>query len=178
MKMYGNPIPPEKATGALKELYDEIAQKFCAVAVHFQLHATYALEDMKCFMDPMKMTRDHPEIPLIWFALLRLYVASKEQYPYCIALNTRMLHTLEVDDEKIAVYLEDVSNAPLEKPLVLLLEKALKSIYDSHHFNESDFEALYEAGFSDKTLYEVIVYATQFSGIAKRLNTYLVKEQG
>jgi len=35
---------------------------------------------------------------------------------------------------------------------------------------------LHGAGYSDKTIDEIIVYATGFSGIAKRLNTYLVKE--
>lgn len=175
MTMYGNAAPPEEATGALKTLYDEIAQKFGVVAPHMRLHATYALDDMKCFIAPMKMTRNHPTIPLAWFALLRLYIATKEQYPYCIELNTHMLHTLDIDDEMIGAFLDDIYTAPLDRPLLLLLEKSLKSIYDSHHFDKKDFSQLYDAGFTDKVIYEMVVYATNFSGIAKRLNTYLVK---
>ena len=176
MKFYANPISPQDASGELKELYNEIEEMFGKVPLHIQLHATYAFEDMKCFIEPMKMTRNHPEIPLEWFALMRLYVAKKDNYPYCISLNTKMLNNLGVNNNTIEAFLQDINKAPLSKELILLLKKALKSIYNSHNFNSKDFEELYKAGFSDKLIYQIIHYSTQFSGIAKRLNTYLAKE--
>jgi len=125
----------------------------------------------------MKLTRNHPEVPLRWFALMRLYVARKENYPYCIALNTIMLQQHGVGEEQIEAYIEDITQAPLDEKLTLLLIKALKSIYDSHHVTQKDFEELYRAGYSDQTIYQVIAYSTGFSGIARRLNTYRVKER-
>ncbi len=175
--MYGNPISPENATGRIKELYTEFEEMLGAVMPHVQIHATHALEEMQCFIDPMKLTRNHPEVPLLWFALMRLYIARKENYPYCIALNTMMLQKHEVSKEQIEAYISDIDNVPLDANLTLLLKKAIKSIYDSHHFTQVDFDALYQAGYSDKTIYQMIAYATGFSGIARRLNTYLVKEQ-
>jgi len=173
--MYGNSIAPENATGKLKEVYTQLQEMLGSVMPHIQIHATHALEDMKCFTDPMKLTRNHPEVPLVWFALMRLYVARRDNYPYCIALNTMMLENSGIDEEKIDVYIHDINKAPLSDDLILLLKKAIKSIYDSHHFIREDFEELYQAGYSDKTIYEIIAYSTGFSGIAKRLNTYLVK---
>jgi len=173
--MYGHPIPPEQATGALKETYEAIEKMLGTVAVHVQLHATHALEEMKCFTDPMKFTREHPDVPLMWFALMRLYVAHRDQYPYCTALNTNMLKNLGLSDEAIDAYLDDIDRAPLQDREILLLKKAIKSIYDSHHFTGEDFDELYQAGYSDKTIYGIITYSTGFSGIARRLNTYLVK---
>ncbi len=174
--MYGYPIPPENATGKLKETYTELETMFSSIMPHIQLHATHALEDIKCFTDPMKLTRNHPDIPLIWFALMRLYVAYKDDYPYCKTLNRKMLHELGMQDADIKQYLNNIDKAPLDEKLTLLLKKAIKSIYDSHHFNQKDFEELYQAGFTDKTIYEAITYSTGFAGIARRLNTYLVKE--
>ena len=175
--MYGHPVAPEQATGELKALYTELEALLGSIPPHVQIHATHALEEMKCFTDPMKFTRNHPELPLIWFALMRLYVARKDNYPYCIALNTAMLQTHGITQSEIEAYIEDMTKAPLDERSTLLLSKAIMSIYDSHHFSQKDFEALYRAGYSDKTIYEIIVYATGFSGIARRLNTYLVKEQ-
>jgi len=175
--MYGNPIAPENATGRLKELYTELQEMLGAVMPHVQIHATHALEEMQCFIDPMKLTRNHPEVPLLWFALMRLYVARRENYPYCIALNTLMLEKHGITEEQIEAYTQDITKVPLDKKLGLLLVKALKSIYDSHHFTQEDFDTLYQAGYSDKTIYQMIAYATGFSGIARRLNTYLVKEE-
>ena len=174
--MYGHPISPEEATGKLQEAYAELEAMLGSILPHVQLHATHALEDMKCFTDPMKLSRSHPEIPLVWFALMRLHVAVRDDFPYCKALNTKMLRGLGVEDAEIERYLESIDEAPLDERLILLLKKAIKSIYDSHRFTREDFEELYRAGFSDKTIYDVIVYSTGFSGIARRLNTYLVKE--
>ena len=173
--MYGNPITPEKATGKRKEVYSALQEMLGSILPHVQIHATHALEDMKCFTDPMKLTRNHPDVPLLWFALMRLYVARKDNYPYCIALNTQMLQHNGVGEAEIEAYIADIDKVPVDEKLTLLLKKAIKSIYDSHHFSQEDFEALYEAGYSDKTIYEIIAYCTGFSGIAKRLNTYLVK---
>ena len=174
--MYGHPIPPEEATGKLQEAYAELEAMLGSIMPHVQLHATHALEDMKCFTDPMKLSRNHPDIPLIWFALMRLHVAFRDDFPYCKALNAKMLRGLGVEDAMLERYLENIDEAPLDERLILLLKKAIKSIYDSHHFDREDFEELYRAGFTDKTIYDAIVYSTGFSGIARRLNTYLVKE--
>jgi hypothetical protein len=87
-----------------------------------------------------------------------------------------MAQRLGMDDAAIEHYLDDIHAIPLDTKLALLLEKAIKSIYASHRFGREDFEALYAAGWSDKTIYEMISYATQFEGISKRINTYLVKE--
>jgi len=176
--MYGHPIPPEEATGKLQEVYAELEAMLGSIMPHVQLHATHALEDMKCFTDPMKLSRKHPEIPLVWFALMRLYVAVRDDFPYCKALNRKMLLGLGVEETTLERYLGNIDEAPLDKRLILLLKKAIKSIYDSHHFDREDFEELYHAGFTDKTIYDAIVYSTGFSGIARRLNTYLVKETG
>ena len=173
--MYGSPIAPEHATGRLKEVYAELQEMLGGIMPHVQIHATHALEDMDCFTDPMKLSRNHPEVPLLWFALMRLYVARKDNYPYCIALNTMMLQNNGIEEEQIEDYIDDIAKAPLDTKLTLLLTKAIKSIYDSQHFTQKDFDELYAAGYSDKTIYQIIVYCTGFSGIAKRLNTYLVK---
>ncbi len=102
---------------------------------HIQLHATYMLEDMDCFINPMKLTRNHPEIPLLWFVLMRLYVAYKDDFPYCKALNEMMLEKFGIDNETKNAYIKDINKAPLKDKEILLLKKAIKSIYDSHNFN-------------------------------------------
>jgi len=173
--MYGNPIAPENATGKLKDTYTQLEEMLGSVMPHIQIHATHALEDMKCFTDPMKLSRNHPEVPLLWFALMRLYVARRDNYPYCITLNTMMLEKNAITTQQIEAYIEDINQVPLDNKLTLLLKKVIKSIYDSHHFTQEDFEELYQIGYSDKTIYKMIVYGTNFSGIARRLNTYLVK---
>ena len=175
-KMYGNLVSEKDATGEIARIYNELRETVGNIMPHLQLHATYAIEDMECFMNPMKLTRNHPDVPLIWFALMRLYIAKKENFPYCISLNKNMLYKFNISDKQIEEYTNNIDTAPLNFREILLLKKALKSIYDSHNFNKNDFDELRKEGYTDKTIYQIITYSTGFIGIAKRLNTYLVKE--
>jgi len=176
-KMYGNLIEVENADDKVKELYKLIEQMQGSVMPHIKLHATYAFEDMDCFINPMKLTRNHPKVPLVWFALMRMYVAVKENFIYCKTLNKKMLNSLGVSNNKIQEYITDLNKAPLEEKEIILLKKAIKSIYDSHSFKQKDFNTLKKVGYDEKTIYEIITYSTNFMGVALRLNTYLNKEE-
>ena len=172
---YGHPVPPEEATGDLREMYDRIDAMLGSVPPHIQIHATHMPDAMESYIQTMQMTRNHPQIPLEWFALLRLSVARREDFPYCRTLNEMMLHGMGYDDEVLGAFFAGRTDAPLDTPLRLLYDKALKSIYDSSRFDQRDFDALYAAAFSDTTIYESIEYATWFSGVARKLNVYRVK---
>jgi hypothetical protein len=172
---YGHPIPPEEATGELREIYNHIDAMLGSVAPHIQIHATHMPETMESYIETMQMTRNHPVIPLEWFVLLRLSVARQEDFPYCRTLNEMMLHGMGYDDTVLGAFFAGRTDVPLDASLRLLYDKALKGIYDSSRFDQCDFDALYAAGFSDKTIYEAIDYATWFSGVARKLNVYRVK---
>ncbi len=172
---YGHPIPPKEATGDLREIYNRIDVMLGSVAPHIQIHATHMPETMESYIQTMQMTRNHPQIPLAWFALLRLSVARREDFPYCRTLNETMLRGMGYGDAALEAFFAGDTDAPLDAPLRLLYDKALKGIYDSSCFDQYDFDALYAAGFSDKTIYEAIEYATWFSGVARKLNVYRVK---
>jgi len=174
-EMYGNPLTPDRAEGTTAEQYGKIEEMFGEIPPHLRLHATHLPEEMDYYFHMMKKTRNYPVIPLVWFALLRLSVAKREDFPYCKALNTQMLDTLGCDETARETFFAGERPAPLNERLKLLYETALKSIYDSHHIDEKDFFRLYQAGFDDKTIYEAIDYATWFSGVGRKLNAYLKK---
>ena len=173
---YGHPIPPAEAIGTLQKLYDELEAMLGEVMPHIQIHATHALDDMEHYVATMKMTRSHPEIPLEWFALLRFYVASQKGFSYCRELNERMLTGMGIELDLLGRFAKDLTLAPLDERLKLLLAKAVKSLEDSGHFNREDFEELYALSWSDKTIYEAISYATWFLGVAHKLDVYRIKE--
>jgi hypothetical protein len=154
------PIKKEDATGELKLLYKMIEKSLGFVPPHFELFATIDIESMKEFLAYNQKMFIHPVIDKNLLPHLRLAIAQKECRTYCVAFNTKML---ESGEYKIDAKQE------------LLMDKVLKSFYETQQFTQKDLEELREIGFGDKDFFDLLSYASNFMAKSKMIEIYLKK---
>jgi hypothetical protein len=154
------PIKKEDATGELKLLYKMIEKSLGFVPPHFELFATIDIESMKEFLAYNQKMLTHPVIDKNLLPHLRLAIAQKECRTYCVAFNTQML---ESGEYKIDAKQE------------LLMNKVLKSLYETQKFTQKDLEELKEIGFGDKDFFDLLSYASDFMAKSKMIEIYLKK---
>ena len=155
------PIKKEQATGELKILYKMIEKSMGFVPPHFELFASIDIEEMKEFMLYNQKMLTHPNIDKNILPHLRLAIAQKECRSYCINFNTTMLSQGEY-----------ILNARSE----LLKEKVLKALAKTNEFGKSDIAEVKKLGYTDKDLFDLLIYATNFMAKSKMIEIYLKEE--
>ena len=158
-------IKKEDARGELKMLYRMIEKSLGFVPPHFELFATVDLEAMKEFVEYNQKMISHEKINANILPFMRLEIAKRECRTYCIAFNTKIVDALNVKDEKT-----------FDEKQEKLLEKVMKSLYDTSDFTKDDLEELYLFGFNDKDFYDLLSYASNFMAKSKMIEVYRKKE--
>ncbi len=90
-----------------------------------------------------------------YFAFIRLYVARKQDYKYCIPFNTGLLLGNGYDKNLIES-LDKIEDFPFQEDLKMLVKKAYKAIFDSSEFGENDLRELENIGWDITSIYQVI----------------------
>ena len=158
-------IKKEDATGELKSLYKMIEHSLGFVPPHFELFASIDIEAMKEFAQYNFKMMSHAKIDKNLLPFLRLEIAKRECRSYCINFNTQMVTKL-MDGKKL----------PYDTNQELLLEKILKSLYETQIFTKDDLNTLKESGFSNRDFYDLLSYASNFMAKSKMIEVYLNKE--
>ena len=119
------------------------------------IDADYLEEFLKSVLRLMK----HPNIDLDIFAFIRLNMAFREGYEYCKMFNSKLLLSKGHTQEVLDMVVEDIINIPFKDREKALAEFAIKAIYESKSCNQEDFDALYEMGWSQKDVFDVVEHA-------------------
>jgi hypothetical protein len=154
-------IKKEEARGELKLLYKMIEKSLGFVPSHFELFATIDIEAMREFMAYNQSILNHKAIDKNLLPYLRLEIAKRECRNYCINFNSEMIKKMNLDDTE-----------PYDAKQALLLEKILKSIYETKLFDAEDLRELKENGFSNKDYFDLLSYATNFMAKSKMIEVY------
>ena len=158
-------VKKEDAKGELELLYKMIERSLGFVPPHFELFASIDIEAMKEFVQYNFKMMSHSKIDKNLLPFLRLEIARRECRSYCINFNTQMLTKL-MDGEKL----------PYDAGQKLLLEKLLKSLYETETFTKDDLDELEERGFSNRDFYDLLSYASNFMAKSKMIEVYLQKQ--
>jgi len=165
-------IKKEDATGELKVLYKMIEKNLGFIPPHFELLASIDIQAMRQFLDYNVYMITHEKIDKNLMPFLRLYIAQRECRNYCTTFNRELLKRQGVPSEVIEHFSEDMDLIPVKEDQKLLLKKTIKALYQSELFSKSDLEELYAEGFSNKDFYDILDYATGFSGKSKLIEAY------
>jgi len=117
----------------------------------------------------------HPHINPDLFGFIRLHVAFKEEYPYCKIFNTKMLLAKGYMQAQLDAVIADISTVPFDDKHQVLALHAIKAIYESKAFTQSDFDALYAKGWTQKDVFDAIEHAGTIFRNGRILTTYAFK---
>ena len=118
----------------------------------------------------------HPHIDPDFFTFLRLHIAFREEYDYCKMFNTQMLNNKGYNQILQEDVIKDVSNVPFDKKHKALAIFAIKAIYESKICIQSDFDTLYEMGWTQKDVFDAIEHAGTLLRNGRLLTAYSTKD--
>jgi hypothetical protein len=151
-------IPSDPHPDALP-LLASFKSTFGTVPPHFELLATLNPVRFEMFVREIAYLAGHERIVPDFFACLRLFIAAREGFNYCLRFNTGLLRAKGYTQEQIRRIREDLSDMPLDARHKLLASKALKAIYDPDRFSVEDLGELEEAGWNRADCYDAIDHA-------------------
>lgn len=156
MSLLTTSIAPDKATGSVADVYNEIQSTWNMIPNPIQLFSV-SPELLKNQWQKYKYfdTQSTPSAKLN--TMIRLLVSSEAQCEYCIGLNAGMLiNMFDMSPEAVQQLKADPGTADLVEKEKLLLLFVLKAVDHAHDITENDMLALREVGLSEKEIFEAV----------------------
>ncbi len=124
------------------------------------------------FLENAKRIMRHPTIAQELFAFIRLHIAFLEDYRFCKQFNTQLLLAHGYTQAQLDAVFDDITAIPFEDREKALAFFAIKAIYHSIEVKKEDFEKLYELGWSQKDIFDLLSHAGDIFKNGRILNTY------
>ena len=148
-----------KEKDKLDKIFFKIKKLLGKVPPHFELLGNIDYNALQNFLNYIYKLQTHHSINPDYFGFLRLYIANKEGFTYCVEFNTKLLINKNYKIKIINKAKSDLSEIPFDDKHKLLAIKSIKAIFDSKNFTELDFDKLYKIGWNDKDIYISIEHA-------------------
>ena len=175
MDIFIEVIDSDQDEKARNRIFKKIKLIFGEIPPHYELLGKISIDVLNEYLnDILKLIR-HKTINPDYFGFLRLYIANKYNYTYCISFNSKLLHSRGYKSSIVDNSLTDINSFPFENKLIILAKKTIKAVTDSMNFTEADFKILYDAGWNDKEIFDSIEHAGNMLKNGSILSAYLKK---
>jgi hypothetical protein len=168
-----NPPPSGKPSKKLQAMLLLLKQSFGEVPPHFDLFARLNPQLAEETLSNLFRLIQHKTINPNLFPCIRLHVAAREGYDYCIHFNSTMLSKEGYDDATLSAIQHDIFMIPLDSRHRILAGKSIKSLYAPGRFSEKDLAELYEQGWNDREIFDAFEHAGFIWKNGRLITTYL-----
>jgi hypothetical protein len=155
-----------------KKLLEDVKSKLGVMPPHFEFLLSLNPKRFQMFIQEITYLAKHPNINPDLFAMLRLHIATKEEFSYCKLFNTKLLLAKGYGKKDIKNIKDDISNIPLDDRHQLLAQKAILAVYSAELFSITDINELKELSWSDSDIYDAIDHACFLFKNAKIIKAY------
>jgi hypothetical protein len=160
----------------LKKLYKKVRVLYGDIPPQMAFLGSIDADYLETFISATRRIATHPHIDPDIFAFIRLYVAHREHYPYCMHFNRQMLLERNYTDRELSQAIEDISNIPFDEKERKLAIFAIRALYESDRITQQDFDALYKIGWSQKDTFDAIEHAGTILKNGRILTAYMMKD--
>jgi len=165
-------IVETKPTPETEKLLKRVERFIGSVPPHFSLFATLNPKRFEMFLNEIFYLSMHKTINPDFFAFIRFYIASKENFFYCYKFNTALLLKREYTQEQISNFEKNRENLPLDEKHLALFQMALKALENPDSFTTEDINAVKSLGWSDADIYDAIDHGAFLYKFSKILKAY------
>ncbi len=124
------------------------------------------------FLENAKRIMRHPTIARELFAFIRLHIAFLEDYRFCKQFNTQLLLAHGYTQAQLDAVIDDITAVAFKEAEKELAAFSIKAIYRSKEVKKEDFEKLYELGWSQKDIFDLLSHAGDILKNGRILNAY------
>jgi len=139
---------------------------------HFKLFATVNPKRFEMFLNEIFYLAMHKTINPDFFALLRFYIASQENFAYCIQFNKALLLKKYYSLETITALAKDTNAFPLDAKHKALFDATVQAVYQPTTFNRERINILKTIGWSDSDIFDAIDHGAFLFKFSKILKAY------
>jgi hypothetical protein len=168
--------PNTAQTERLKKLYKKVRVLYGDIPPQMAFLGNIDADYLETFINATRRIAAHPHIDPDLFAFIRLYVAHREHYPYCMQFNRRMLLARNYSESELLHAIEDISKIPLDERDRKLALFAIRALYESDRITQQDFDAIYKMGWSQKDTFDAIEHAGTILKNGRILTAYMMKD--
>jgi hypothetical protein len=140
----------------LEKLHKIVTKMFGSVPANMEFIGNIDADYLEDFLKMAGRIQRHKNINPNLFAFLRLHVAFKESYAFCKIMNTKLLLSKDYAQEQLNEVVNDIALVPFDKKHKALATHALKALYASKEVIQNDFDTLYEMGWTQKDVFDII----------------------
>jgi len=162
-----NPAPETE------KLLKRVERFIGSIPPHFSLFATLNPKRFEMFLNEIFYLSMHKTINPDFFALIRFYIAAKEDFSYCYTFNTLLLLKREYTQEQINKFEKNRENLPLDAKHLSLFLMAVKALENPDKFTVEDINAVKCLGWSDADIYDAIDHGAFLYKFSKILKAYI-----
>ncbi len=152
-------VKPEKATGDVKNAYDQMQAAAGMVPLPLQMYSI-SPPHLNGVMQSMEYYMNHPTLNPVLLAQIRLMAADRCDHPYCVEFNSSMLKNFAgLNEQQIADFMGDptsISTTEKDKALLAFVSKAMK---DPDSTEAGEIEQLKGLGWTDQDIYDAMSMA-------------------
>jgi hypothetical protein len=155
------------------EVLKDIKNRFGIVPPHWALLANLHPKKFEMFMQEIEYFITHKSINPDLFGMIRLHVAHREGFSYCISFNTKLLLAKGYLKDEIKALVKDIKMLPLDDRHKLLAKVAVDAIYKPEGFTREKIATLKELSWSDTDIYDAVDHAAFLFKFARIIKAYL-----
>ena len=156
----------------LAKLYKKIELVYGKIPPQMKFLGSIDAGYLENFLGSVVRVLKHPKINPDLFGFLRLFVAYKENYPYCKMFNTQLLLSKGYGQDELDAAVKDIRDVPFDGQHKHLAKKAIQAIYDGDAFTQDGLDALYAQGWSQRDVFDAIAHTGEILKNGRILKAY------
>jgi len=161
----------------LKKLYKKVELFYGSVPPQMKFLGNIEADYLEEFIKAMQRITKHPNINPKLFGFIRLHIAFRESYAYCMQFNTHLLLSQGYTQTELDNAIKNIEEIPFNDKHKALSKYAVKVIYESQLCTQEDLERLYLMGWSQKDVFDAASHAGTLFRNGRILTAYSQKEK-
>ncbi|MBU2806693.1 hypothetical protein HF668_16430 [Acidithiobacillus ferridurans] len=163
-------VHPDEAEGKVANFYQQIedAVGYIPEAFHLFSVSPNLLDGQIAYM------ASHPTLSPTFIAMLRYLVSGKYRNTFCIDFNEVALVNAGINQEDLRQSLIHPELIPLPEHDKTLMLFVLKATDKPANISEKDIEALYQAGWTDRDIYDALYAGAHHAATDVLFNAFKV----
>ena len=159
----------------LKKIYKKVKVLYGEVPPQMKCLGDIDADYLEDFLLSISRIARHKHIDPDFFGFIRLYVAYREDYPYCKSFNTKLLLSRGFEQSKLDSAITDIKEIPFDEKHKALGAFAIKAMYESAKCVQDDLDRLFEMGWSQKDIFDAVEHAGAILKNGRILTAFGVK---
>jgi alkylhydroperoxidase family enzyme len=164
-------VPPDKAEGQVKEIYDTMQKVAGVIPAPLQLSSASPWM-LNMVWQSIQYYSRHPRLGFGLLSAIRYLVAREYDYAFCTHFNKKFLMLQGMSEPDIKAMEEDPLQVPLDDKDRAMAAFVMKAIKTPDAVGKHDMDRLHDLGWTDSDALDALAHGTNMIGSSILMKTF------